>query len=73
MLIETQITPDVNVINFFPAEKVLRSGTAEFVRQISAQIAVGRSHLRPRRRQVGLSHFRHDFGNKGKQRVLGRP
>lgn len=31
MLIETQITPDVNVINFFPAEKVLRSGTAEFV------------------------------------------
>lgn len=31
MLIETQTTPDVNVINFFPAEKVLRSGTAEFV------------------------------------------
>ena len=31
MLIETQITPDANVINFFPTEKVMRSGTAEFV------------------------------------------
>lgn len=31
MLIETQNTPDSDVINFFPAEKVMRSGTAEFV------------------------------------------
>ena len=31
MLIETQTTPDSNVINFFPDEKVMRSGTAEFI------------------------------------------
>lgn len=31
MLIETQDTPDTNVINFFPPVKLLQSGKAEFV------------------------------------------
>lgn len=31
MVIEIQETPDINVINFFPSEQLLRSGTAEFV------------------------------------------
>lgn len=31
MLIETQNTPDSDVINFFPAEKVMKAGSAEFV------------------------------------------
>ena len=31
MIIEIQNTPDVNVMNFFPPEKLLKSGTAEFV------------------------------------------
>ncbi len=31
MLIETQNTPDSNVINFFPEEKVMRAGSAEFI------------------------------------------
>lgn len=31
MLIETQITPDINVINFFPPQQILKSGNAEFV------------------------------------------
>lgn len=31
MLIETQNTPDTNVINFFPPVKILKSGHAEFV------------------------------------------
>lgn len=31
MLIETQVTPDSDVLNFFPAEKVMRTGTAEFI------------------------------------------
>lgn len=31
MLIETQITPDNNVLNFFPPVKLLQSGKAEFV------------------------------------------
>ena len=31
MLIETQNTPDSDVINFFPEEKVMRAGSAEFV------------------------------------------
>lgn len=31
MLIETQITPDTNIINFFPPQKILKSGSAEFV------------------------------------------
>lgn len=31
MLIETQITPDANVINFFPPQQILKSGNAEFV------------------------------------------
>ncbi len=31
MIIEIQETPDTNIINFFPSENVLRSGTAEFV------------------------------------------
>ncbi|MBE6458906.1 MAG: NifU family protein [Alphaproteobacteria bacterium] len=30
MIIETQLTPDDNVINFFAPEPLLRSGTAEF-------------------------------------------
>lgn len=31
MLIETQETPDRNVLNFFPPVQILKSGTAEFV------------------------------------------
>ena len=31
MLIETQETPDRNVLNFFPPARILKSGTAEFV------------------------------------------
>lgn len=31
MLIETQETPDRNVLNFFPPVRILKSGTAEFV------------------------------------------
>lgn len=31
MIIETQTTPDENVINFFPPIKILKAGTAEFV------------------------------------------
>lgn len=31
MLIETQVTPDINVINFFPPQQILKSGNAEFV------------------------------------------
>ena len=31
MIIETQNTPDKNVMNFFPSEKILKSGSAEFV------------------------------------------
>ncbi len=31
MIIEIQNTPDINVMNFFPPEKLLKSGTAEFV------------------------------------------
>ena len=31
MLIETQSTPDANVINFFPPQPILKSGQAEFV------------------------------------------
>lgn len=31
MLIETQNTPDENVINFFPPVQILKSGSAEFV------------------------------------------
>ena len=31
MIIETQNTPDNNVMNFFPSEKILKSGSAEFV------------------------------------------
>ena len=31
MIIGTQNTPDVNVINFFPSQKILKSGHAEFV------------------------------------------
>lgn len=31
MLIETQNTPDINVLNFFPPVKLLQSGKAEFV------------------------------------------
>ena len=31
MIIETQSTPDQNVLNFFPPEPVLKSGQAEFV------------------------------------------
>ena len=31
MIIETQHTPDADVINFFPPEKLLKSGSAEFV------------------------------------------
>lgn len=31
MLIETQTTPDKNVINFFPPVKILKTGSAEFV------------------------------------------
>ncbi len=31
MIIETQNTPDINVINFFPSQKILKSGHAEFV------------------------------------------
>lgn len=30
MIIETQLTPDANVINFFAPEPLLKSGTAEF-------------------------------------------
>ena len=30
MIIETQNTPDTNVVNFFPSEKILKSGSAEF-------------------------------------------
>ena len=30
MIIETQHTPDADVINFFPPEKLLKSGSAEF-------------------------------------------
>ena len=30
MIIETQNTPDANVVNFFPSEKILKSGSAEF-------------------------------------------
>ncbi len=31
MIIETQMTPDENVLNFFPPVSVLKSGNAEFV------------------------------------------
>lgn len=31
MIIETQETPDINVLNFFPPEKLLKSGHAEFI------------------------------------------
>ena len=31
MLIETQETPDANVLNFFPPVQLLKSGTAEFI------------------------------------------
>ena len=31
MLIETQTTPDANVLNFFPPVQLLKSGTAEFI------------------------------------------
>ena len=31
MLIETQSTPDANVVNFFPPQPILKSGQAEFV------------------------------------------
>ena len=31
MLIETQATPDANVLNFFPPIQLLKSGTAEFI------------------------------------------
>lgn len=31
MIIETQNTPDQNVLNFFPPEPILKSGQAEFV------------------------------------------
>ena len=31
MLIETQTTPDSNVLNFFPPVQLLKSGTAEFI------------------------------------------
>ncbi len=31
MLIETQTTPDADVINFFPAQQILKKGSAEFV------------------------------------------
>ncbi len=31
MLIETQETPDINVLNFFPPAQILKSGSAEFV------------------------------------------
>lgn len=31
MIIETQLTPDANVINFFAPEPLLKSGAAEFV------------------------------------------
>ena len=31
MIIEIQETPDVNVVNFFPPEKLLKEGRAEFV------------------------------------------
>ena len=30
MIIETQDTPDTNVVNFFPSEKIMKSGSAEF-------------------------------------------
>lgn len=30
MIIETQLTPDANVMNFFPPQKLLKSGSAEF-------------------------------------------
>lgn len=30
MIIETQDTPDTNVVNFFPSEKMMKSGSAEF-------------------------------------------
>lgn len=46
MIIETQNTPDANVVNFFPSEKILKSGSAEFARrQVLAQIAVGRKNF----------------------------
>ena len=31
MIIETQTTPDLNVLNFFPPQPILKSGQAEFV------------------------------------------
>lgn len=31
MLIETQVTPDENIINFFPPVQILKAGSAEFV------------------------------------------
>ena len=31
MIIETQTTPDADILNFFPPVKVLQSGTAEFI------------------------------------------
>lgn len=31
MIIETQLTPNTNVMNFFPPIKILKSGSAEFV------------------------------------------
>lgn len=72
MLIETQITPDVNVINFFPAEKVLRSGTAEFVDAKSLRkspLAEAIFDLGGVRSVFLTSDM---FGHKGRQRVLGR-
>lgn len=31
MIIETQQTPDANVLNFFPPQKIMKAGSAEFV------------------------------------------
>ena len=31
MIIETQTPPDLNVLNFFPPQPILKSGQAEFV------------------------------------------
>lgn len=45
MLIETQNTPDINVINFFPPEKLLKNNRAEFIDSKSIRRSPLAEHL----------------------------
>lgn len=45
MLIETQATPDINVINFFPPKKLLNNNRAEFIDSKSIRRSPLAEHL----------------------------